>query len=330
MSESSQYGRKPKTSRRRPLGPMGAAAPIPSPSTTLSPDQPEAEAEAGATVASSGAIGRSIVSSSPVPADLSSAWPGASPLRPGAFVAQIEPCGASRISRPVAWPGGSARGALPSISQRSPARGLNGTVTRSPGSNAMVSSACSWACSQWTDSRSSVMAPVPSAAPPAPFPPPPFPPARGASAPSVSRLAGRAETGAAVAAVAATSSARPIATRCRACVGGVVASVSRDRARYRRQAWTASPTNVPLRGGTEGSSAVRCGSIRPAQGPVPRSLLDQLERVDGRERPIPRPDHEAIAQGASEAQGWSESGRVPPSVGSHGTSVSMGPLMPPS
>ena len=39
---------------------------------------------------------------------------------------------------------------------------------------------------------------------------------------------------------------------------------------------------------------------------------------------------DAIRQGASEAQGWSESGSVPPSVGSHGTSVSMGPLMPPS
>jgi hypothetical protein len=39
---------------------------------------------------------------------------------------------------------------------------------------------------------------------------------------------------------------------------------------------------------------------------------------------------ELLGVGSSEAQGWSESGSVPLSVGSHGTPVSIGPLMPPS
>ena len=39
---------------------------------------------------------------------------------------------------------------------------------------------------------------------------------------------------------------------------------------------------------------------------------------------------EAPGFGASDAQGWSESGSVPPAVGSQGTPVSIGPMMPPS
>ena len=98
LSESSQYGRKPKTSRRRPFEPIGAAATTPSSATS----PPDPEVEAGSTVAPA-ADGRSTVSSSPLSGPASPAGPAASPLRE-APAAQTDPWPASRIWRPVAWP----------------------------------------------------------------------------------------------------------------------------------------------------------------------------------------------------------------------------------
>jgi hypothetical protein len=52
-------------------------------------------------------------------------------------------------------------------------------------------------------------------------------------------------------------------------------------------------------------------------------------RVKGPRRPSGAGQGRGVL-GASEAQGWSESGNVPPSVASQGTPVSMGPVIPPS
>src|SRR3954454_7255672 len=51
---------------------------------------------------------------------------------------------------PESRPAGSSCGVTPPTVQRSPLRGLNGTVTRSPATNRVLSAACSIACSYWT------------------------------------------------------------------------------------------------------------------------------------------------------------------------------------
>ena len=88
--------------------------------------------------------------------------------------------------------------------------------------------------------------------------------------------------------------------------------------------------NEPSVRGTTGERAVRCRwvwLVRLSRGNAIRSVVPEGHgpgrgAVYGRAGPVP--------SGAAVAQGSSESGRVPPSVGSHGTPVSIGPLMPPS
>src|SRR5688572_7481131 len=95
LSESSQYGRKPKTSRRRPLEPIGAAV------LSASAAAEASDTDAGSANAERGVMGWSTVASSPTapesPATPSSSWPLASSSRPGAPAAQMEPWAASRI-----------------------------------------------------------------------------------------------------------------------------------------------------------------------------------------------------------------------------------------
>ncbi len=240
---SSQYGRNPKTSRRSPLGPIGAAAAVP----PLLASAVDPDVEAGSTVASRGTIGRSTVSSSPT-------WSGAS-VRSGAPAAQIEPSPASCICRPVALPMGRARGALPSTSHVSSLRGLNGTVTRSPGSNAITSFACSWAWSQWTDGRFAVTPGSPPLSPPVSF----SSARRTPAVRSGSTLAGRADTGDAV---AATSSARPSARRSRAGRRAESRSGLTGSRTLRPPCVLAQPYESPLEGSTGYSGVVRCDPVQ--------------------------------------------------------------------
>src|SRR6478735_9256543 len=114
LSVSSQYGRKPKTSRLSPPGSTAAAR--------------------SACHAPGSGLGRS-----------------AGPTAAEGFAGATREAGPpSRIALPDSRPAGSAVGAPPPTTHRSALRGLNGTVTRAPGAKAILSAAWAIACSYWT------------------------------------------------------------------------------------------------------------------------------------------------------------------------------------
>ncbi len=124
-SVSSQYGRKPNTSRLSPPGSTAAA-------------RSAIGADAGST------YGRSMAARAGPPPNPVAAAAGGS-LRtggPGSL--------ADRSALPLTRPAGSSLGRTPPTAHRSAARGLNGTLTRSPGANAVLSPAWATASSYWT------------------------------------------------------------------------------------------------------------------------------------------------------------------------------------
>ncbi len=81
-------------------------------------------------------------------------------------------------------------------------------------------------------------------------------------------------------------------------------------------------------GGTAWGSVVRrlerCGPLGLRWSPLMARGAFGRRQISGQGRVV------GLAAGVSDAQGWSESGRVPLPVGSHGTPVWIGPMMPPS
>ena len=131
LSDSSQYGRKPKTSRFRPPGSTAAAR---STGHRCGPLDDRAGRPARR--------------------------PRRTARRPGRRCGAFAP---SRSALPERRPAGRARGATPPTTQRSFARGLNGTVTRPPGANVVLSAAWAIASSYWTVGRTAPLAAVASA-----------------------------------------------------------------------------------------------------------------------------------------------------------------------
>lgn len=77
---------------------------------------------------------------------------------------------------------------------------------------------------------------------------------------------------------------------------------------------------------------VRCGWERLGLGACAAGNVDDVvvRGCHAVDRPMAYGRGETLAPGSPDAHGWSESGSVPPSVGVHGTSVSIGPVIPPS